>query len=269
MDLNNKLSGIPTVYYINYDEHLNRNEYMDRNLSNLRVEKYKRISASKYTIKNIDEWKDLLLEAENYKLSLNTAGYAITTIKFLENWLETTNEPYLILTKDTIDFGLINYWHFDWNYLMSKIPYDWDCIQLGFENLQCIPFYLHPIMPAHTFGPSLINRFYAKKIVKLHTSDDGKYKLTNYIANMNFGFQSGTVDYFVGHNGKTYSLPLFANNPEFFDPKGRKCELVSACKMAYYDWWKTESRKFNLDEFFTYGKPNDIAMIKKTTNYIK
>jgi hypothetical protein len=267
MNLDNKLSGIPAIYYINYDHHANRNEHMDRNLSNLKVNEYHRVSASKYTENNLDEWKHLLLDIENYKLSFNTAGYSIICIQLLQNWLETTDDPYLIITKDTIDFGIIPYWHFDWNYLMENIPYDWDCIQMGFENIQCIPFYLHPIMPAHTFGPSLINRHYAKKIVKLHHFD-GQYKLTNYIANMNFGGHSGTVDYFVGHNGKTYSLPLFPNSLEFFAKQTKKYDFVHATRLAYYDWWKCEKIKFSLDEFFNYGKPNDLAMIKKTSNYI-
>lgn len=268
MDLNNKLSGCPHIYYFNYDEHVNRDEHMDRNLSNAKVEKYSKVSVSKYTNKNYDDWKDILVEHENYKLSVNTAGYTISFIEFLKSWLENTDDPYLIVTKDTIDFGLIDHWHFDWKYMMNKIPYDWDCIQMGFENVQCIPFYLHPILPAHTFGPSLLNRFYVKKLVRIHSKGD-KYKLTNYIANRNFGGQSGTVDYFVGHSGNTYSIPLFANKPEFFEKTSKKYALVSACRHAYYEWWRHDKRKFSLDEFFTYGKMNDMAMIKKTTNFIR
>lgn len=267
MDLNNKLEGIPKIYYLNYDHHSNRNDYMVDNFNNFGIKNYQRISTSKYTEKNINEWKNLLFDIENYKLSINTAGYSINVIEFLKNWLETTDEQYLILVKDTVDFGIIPYWNFDWSYLMEKIPYDWDCIQMGFENIQCIPFYLHPIMPAHNFGPSLINRFYAKKIVRLHYQDE-KFKLTNYIANLNFGGHSGTVDYFIGHNGKTYSLPLFANKCQFFSRDTKKYDLIRACSRAYYDWWRHESKKFNLNEFFTYGKPNDLAMIKKTSNYI-
>jgi hypothetical protein len=176
--------------------------------------------------------------------------------------LEETDETELIITKDTIDFDLIEYWKFDWNYLKFRLPYDWDCIQLGFENSQYIPFYLHPILPSSTFGPSLLNRYYVKKIVKLHCIGS-QYKLNNYIANMYFSGQSGTVDYFIGHNGNTYSMPLFPNKPEFFDKNTKKYVLVYICKNAYHEWWKKESSKFNLDEIFTYGKYNDIGMVKK------
>lgn len=267
MNLSNKLDGIPTIYYVNYDEHENRNEYIEKNLGNLKVNKFQRVPV-KYKSDNVSEWRDLLIDARNYKLGANTAGYAITFIEFIKEWLETTDEKYCIITKDTIDFNIIQFWHFDWKYLMNRIPYDWDCIHMGFENIQCIPFYLHPIMPAHTFGPCLINRFYAKKLVRLHYKE-GKYNLNGYIANMNFNCQSGTVDYFMAHNGKTYSLPLFPNNPEFIEKNTTRHKLSTACRLAYLDWWKYDKPKFNLDEFFTYGKPNDLAMIKKTSNYLK
>lgn len=262
MDLSNKLFGIPKVYYFNYDEHKNRNYHMDRNLGNLKVANYERITTSKYTSKNYEQWKDLIIDVDNYKLTPNIAGYAITVLEFLKKWLEETEENELIITKDTIDFDLIEHWKFDWNYLKSRLPYDWDCIQLGFENSQYIPFYLHPILPSSTFGPSLLNRYYVKKIVKLHCIGE-QYKLNNYIANMYFSGQSGTVDYFIGHNGNTYSMPLFPNKPEFFDKNTKKYVLVYICKNAYHEWWKKESSKFNLDELFTYGKYNDIGMVKK------
>lgn len=268
MNLNNKFYGLPHWYYVNYDEHVNRNQYMDINLSNLKVQEYSRVSASKYTDSNYDEWKDLLLDHDSYKLTKNIAGYSVTVLEFFKKWLNETDEKYLILSKDIVDFNLVEFWHFDWQYLMTRLPYDWDCIQLGFDNPQCIPFYLHQLMPAHTFGPSLLNRRYVKKIVRLHCIED-KYKLTNYIANMCFSGQSGTIDYFVGHNGKTYSMPLFPNNPEFLVKGTKKHTLSFLCRIAYYDWWKNDKSKFSLDEFFTYGKPNDLSMIKKTTNYIK
>ena len=97
-----------------------------------------------------------------------------------KKWLNETEDQYFILIKDTTDFDLVQHWIFDWNTIVENIPYDWDCIQLGFENISIIPFYLHPILPSHTFGPSLINRYYAKKIIKLHCFD-GKYKLYDKI----------------------------------------------------------------------------------------
>ena len=91
--------------------------------------------------------------------------------------------------------------------------------------------------------------------------------MTGNIANINFGLKSGTIDYFIGHNGKTYCIPLFPNDPKFYPRESKKFKIVRACKIAYHDWWSNDARKYSLDEIFTYGKGNDISMVRKTMNY--
>lgn len=265
MDLKNKLKGIPKIYYFNYLENRHLDEHMDRNLSNLKVENYERVPIQ-YDKVNVVDWKHLLLNPKEYKLPISTAAYAITVLEFLKNWYDTTDEDTLIISKDTIDFGLELYWKFDWEYLMSRLPYDWDSLLLGFENINYIPFYLHPIMPAHTFGISMLNRRYVKKLIRLHCVD-GKYKLTNYIANRNYGSNSGTIDYFLGHCGKTYCLPMLPNHTDFFDKTTKRYTIIKACRLAYYDWWRNDSKRHNFEEIFTYGKQNDVGMLKKTYKY--
>ena len=271
MALKDKLKGLPRVYYFNNNKVLD--EHMDRSLSNLDVMDYSCMRI-KYTSENISEWKDLILNRSDYKLPVSVAGFSISVLEFLKDWLDVTEQdqdPELIIMRDTIDWEVaqtdLSYtWDFDWKYIHSRLPYDWDCFQFGFENLHYIPFYLHQIMPATTFGPSLLNRRYVKKLVRLHYKD-GKYDLNGKIAKLNFGLKSGTVDYFIGHNGKTYCLPLLPNNPKFFPSNTKKFKVVRACKLAYYDWWVNESKKFSLEEIFTYGKTNDLGMIRKTMNY--
>lgn len=266
MSIHEKLIGIPKIYYLNYDQHISRKEYIEEQFSSLGVTNYQRISTSKYLNSNIEEWKNKVIDLDSYKLNYSVAGHSISVLEFMKEWLENTDEQSFILIKDITDFQIVDKWKYDWNTIMENIPYDWDCIQLGFENVSIIPFYLHPILPSHTFGPSLINRYYAKKIVKLHCVDD-RYKLSNYIANMNMGGHSGTIDYFIGHNGKTYSIPLLPLNAKFLDKNSKKYKLISACRNAYYDWWVNQGDKITIDEFFTYGKPNDISMIRKVKNY--
>lgn len=268
MDLKYKLKNIPTIYYFNSDNNAHLDEHMDRSLSNLKVENYQRITTSKYTKDNVSEWKNLLIDIKNYKLPVTTAAYSITVLEFLKEWFYNTEEEKVIISKDTIDFGLDIYWQFDWEYINTRIPYDWDCLMLGFENINYIPFYLHPIMPAHTFGMAMLNRRYVKKLIKLHCQEE-RYKLTNYIANKNFGLNSGTVDYFIGHCGKTYCLPMFPNHTDFFSKNTKRYSIVKACRLAYYDWWRNDSKRHNLDEIFTYGKQNDMGMVKKTIHYLR
>ena len=264
MNLYNKLSGIPTFYYFNSDASLDK--HMERSLINLKVEKYKRVEL-KYNKDNINDWKDLLLNRSKYKLPVTTAAFSLNVLEFLKDWYENTEEESLIISRDTIDFGLSQYWHFDWEFLMSKLPYDWDCLLLGFENINYIPFYLHQIMPAHTFCVALLNRRYVKKLIRIHC-EGNKYNLTNFSANRNFGLNSGTPDYFIGHCGKTYCFPMFSNHTDFFNKDSKKYMIVKACRLAHYDWWRNDKKRHSMSEIFTYGKGNDTGMIKKIRNYL-
>jgi hypothetical protein len=172
--------------------------------------------------------------------------------------------------EDDYDLNLIQYWHFDWDYLMSRLPYDWDCIQLGFESKEFIPFFLHPKLRHSYFGPIMITREYAKKILRLHCVGEDKYSLDKLIADYNFKVCSTSVDYFMGHTGRTYSIPLITTNVDLGSTESdiqieRRHHVKS--RAAYYYWWMKRSMKYNLDEFFTYGKPNDQEMVISTVDY--
>lgn len=268
MELKEKFKGMPKFYYFNLDDSKHTNDHMSRNLTHLDIN-YERISTSKYNKKNAKEWVGLLLDAKQYKLPVSTAALSITILEFLKDWYNNTEEETLIISRDTIDFGILKYLPFGWKEFESKIPYDWDCLLIGFESTTQIPCYLHPIIPGHNFSTALLNRRYVKKILRLHCIGDN-YKLVNKIADCNFGFVSGTPDYFIGHCGKTYCMPIFPTYTDFIKKGTKKFALSKACRLAYYQWWRTNDdlditgqyNKHSLEELFTYGKANDYGMVK-------
>jgi GNAT superfamily N-acetyltransferase len=269
MNLNNKLKGLPTVYYVNLDHRVDRREYMESQFDRWKIKNYHRISATKYLSTEDYKWRHLVLDE---KISFGSAavGNSITHVEMIKTWLETTNEKYLVIMEDDYDLSLIEYWNFDWEYLMNHIPENWDCIQLGFENQDIILFFLHPAHHNHGFGPCLINRDYAKKLIKLHFID-GKFKLNIKTNDVRQQKIYGLVDSFILEGGKTYSIPLITNNPNLgsdYDLAGTSRVWFEECRNLYYNWWKNEHHKFSLEEFFNYGKPNDYQMIRKV-NYKK
>lgn len=279
MDLNNKLKGMPCVYYFNLDNREDRKKYMENQFDRWGI-KNKRVSGTKFLASKNKEWKHLIADLKEYKLLVPIAANAVSHLDFLKTWFEKTNDPYVIIMEDDYDLSLIEYWHFDWEYLMSRLPYDWDCLQLGFEDPMGIPFYLHPILPAHDFGPCLLHRGYVEKLLNLHCVGD-KYKLVNTVCNAAWNLQegvsgSGTVDYFVCHSGNTYSIPLITINPTFgsFEnnsmiQKIYRSEGDILARNTYHYWWKNERDKFTLDEFFTFGKSNDHLMTLDQRKYGK
>ena len=259
-----KLKNFPTVYYMNLDHRVDRREYMESQFDRWGITDYHRVSSSKYLSTEQDKWEHLVLD-EEVKYGSPAVANSITHLEMIGNWLETTDDPYMVMMEDDYDLSLIEYWNFDWDYLMNNIPENWDCIQLGFENREIIPFFLHPPHYNHGFGPCLINRDYAKKLIKMHCVGN-KFKLNIKYNDVRLRSIYGMVDVLILRGGNTYSIPLITNNPDLgsdYDDQGMSRDWHGPCRDLYYDWWKNEHHKFDLEDFFTFGKSNDFIMTKK------
>jgi hypothetical protein len=174
MNLKDKLKGIPPIILLTLDGNLDRQEYTETQYDYWGIKNYTKVSGSKYQLSTYEDWKDLVILNpfdENYKRKNHHIAEISITLSHLiniKNWLENSSDPYVIIMEDDYDLSFIEYWHFDWEYLMNNIPYDWDCIQMSFENEKLVPCFLHPILSGHDTGASLINRRYAEKIISLH-----------------------------------------------------------------------------------------------------
>ena len=168
------------------------------------------------------------------------------------------------------------YWHFDWEYFMNNIPYDWDIIQLSYENVYAYPCFLHPTMDSSGVGALLINRHFAEKLIKLHKID-GKYCIDKSENKMSSYFWSNqgefpnieeflVIDYLV-KIGRSYSIPLMYSSVDWGSHdtidkvKDSDYKNFKQCEYACKYWWTKLRDKFTLEEFFTYGKPNDQYII--------
>jgi len=270
MNLGNKLKGLPSIRLLTLDERSDRQEYAEMQYDYWDISNYTKVSGSKYQSSTYEDWKDLVILnsiPENIKnRHLTDVSIALSYLLIIKDWLENTNEKHLVLMEDDYDLFFIEYWHFDWEYLMNNIPYDWDCIQMSFENPNMIPCFLHPILSGHGVGASLINRRHAEKLMSLHYKD-GKFDLSQTIGNVQWLMSPNlTVDYFLGHSGNTYCLPLFSVNQNFgsyaenVDRREERSDLEFSYK-ACKKWWTELRDQYTLDDFFTYGKPNDRIIL--------
>ncbi|NDB28738.1 hypothetical protein EB151_04210 [archaeon] len=221
MNLKDKLKGLPPIILATIDERPDKREYAETQYDYWGIKDYTVVSGSKYQLSTYEDyWKDLVILnpfPEGYKRkNWHIAEISITVAHLvnIKNWLETTNDPYVIIMEDDYDLSFIEHWHFDWEYLMNNIPYDWDCIQMSFENEKLVPCFLHPILSGHDTGASLINRRYAEKII------------------------------------------------QNIDRKKERTDLEFSYK-AYQKWWTELRDEYTLEEFFTYGKPNDRIIVPR------
>ena len=284
MDLNNKLKNIPKIYYINLDERPDRKNYTESQFDKLKINNWERYSASKYRVENLEDWQLLLSDKLNTKSNPNIIWCAqtITYLNLIEDWLITTSDEYAIIIEDDYDLLMSKYWHFDWEFFMNNIPYDWDIIQLSYENPFVYPCFLHPTLDSSGVGSLLINRHFAEKLIRLHKID-GKYCIDKSRNKMSSYYWSNqgeppnhvqeflAIDYLV-KIGRSYSIPLMYSSVDW----GKQDELNNVgadqyrcfkqCEYACKYWWTKLRDKFTLDEFFTYGKPNDYYVIFDKTN---
>jgi hypothetical protein len=264
-----KFKNIPTVYYLNSDSNLYLKEYTEKNLRNIGIIDYIRVSDFEFCPQRYDEWKFLLHNHEKIIPEIiSEISLCALIIKTIKNWLETTNESMMIIMFDNVDYQYAQYLDFDWEYLMENIPHDWDSILLGFEDLlRVIPCFLHPVRISHGTGPTLINRRYAEKLVRLHFYD-GKFnffkKISNNFWKNDLNFVS--YNYFLNQCGISYALPIFPKNCELVSDKYFSSDNLELTKKLYSIFWKKIKPEMSTEKFFSYSGEDDLYLSENVKN---
>jgi hypothetical protein len=269
MDLENKLKGFPPIYYINLEHRVDRMESMVSQFNHWGITNYHRVNASKYHISKYDEWKHIVVEEEILD-SLSSMSVALNNIETIIKWYDTYPSETCIMMEDDLSMENIKYWNFDWTYFENNLPENWECVQLYFcspysEDGLSIPMFLHKRNRYGAGAAYLINRSYAKKVKDLMYRD-GKYRLTYRDNSYHKRYSKVEVihDANLFDIGVTYSVPLFNLNPDLGGDNvqnGNKMYPIDIIiGRLIRDWWKNYHHKFPLEDFFTYGKPNDDKM---------
>ena len=275
---------LPRVYYTNPCHKVDRKLYMETQFKHFGIE-FTRINMPGPET-YYDNYEHRMTGTYSSKSShwINFASSLI--VEFLSEWYTTTNEPYLLLMEDDYDLSLIPKWKFGWNEFLYHLPYDWDCIQLGFECPNVIPFYLHPIKSNYSLGTTLMNREFVSKVLDLHYPNN-KFKFDYSLANYEFinresGIHdgktyddtSGGPDHFLNHTCRCYSIPMIPINPYLsgISHDGITAEGIYQnttwkpklsfvkCYEAYHEWWNNDRDDYTLEDIFTYNKKNDNLM---------
>lgn len=276
MNLEYKTDGMPKVYLLNLEEREDRLEIMKTQFEKYKIN-YEVFNASKYTPRNFEEWRSKIIydfDVDKFPQHVKIyMGIILSDFEIIEKWLFETNDPYMIMMEDDYNLSTIDHWHFDWEYLMNNLPYDWDLIQLGFENTKCYPCFLHPSMESSGMGSYMINRPYAHKLLRLHKKGDRLNLCKNDYNMPSFLMKSyecvGDMqefpwlqpNYMVVKNGRNYTLPLFyisSNLGRSHIKDSGQHPIFKLVEQANLLWWTEKRDQYTLDDFFTYGKPNDL-----------
>jgi hypothetical protein len=272
MDLENKLNGIPPIFYLNLDHREDRKDHIEEQFRLKGITDYTRISASRFSTSKIEEWGhklDLML------LAPSDASIVMNQFTTIIDWYNSGISEYCIIMQDDLSLDLVDYWMFDWKTLMKNLPYNWDCIQFYFCHDDEIRMHLHK----RTYGSSsaacyMITRLYAEKLIKLHLQEDGSFKLKNDLRDVRVPKECYSSDDFLLYQvGVNYSIPLLCLNQRLAQSADNKLEtdgdedeydpIISVYHNKIYDilsstcikkWWENQSNQYTLEDIFSYGK---------------
>ena len=194
-----KLKNFGPVYYLNLDDQPERREYMEEQFKYWEVTNYERISA--YDGRD-DDLSHILKGRYPDQMSGGEIGCTTSHLKAMKHFLDTSDAPYAIMMEDDCDISIAQFWTFTWRQFISRMPYDWDTLQLavicpGELHIQVHRRFINDFSTACY----IISRSHAEKLVRFHCRKD-KYKLDQGVK------PRAVADDLIYNSGITYACPL-------------------------------------------------------------
>lgn len=257
-EIHPKLKGFPHIRYLNLDSREDRDQYMVDHFQKYGITDYVRISADRYGPHNYEEWKSKLAVAgsDNYIRKDNICYVSILVNQFqsIIDWYNSNISETCIIAEDDLNMDTLKFWPFTWEYFVSNLPCNWDCIQMQVIGGQWMPMGLTKrTRNNHGATAYLINRRYAEKLIQMHYID-GKFIFYN-----NYGYSKIWPEYhcqspdFVPFEiGVTYTFPIFITNSKFGSDcyDGKVNMMARKSDFAAVKWWKDEAYKYPLTDLF-------------------
>ena len=239
-----KLKGLPPIYCINLDGEPHRWEAAENMFKEWEVENYTRVSA--YDGRE-DDLSDILKGKYPNNMTSSEVGCTTSHLKALKMFLET-DAPCALMMEDDCDISTAFHWGFTWKDFYSKVPYDYDVIQLAIINPASVYAQMHRrFINDFSTACYMITRHHAEKLVRLHCRGD-KYKLDQNVK------PRAVADDLIYNSGNTYAIPLFlykvqmgsSIHPEHVDA------IHKASFNALTNWWTQSGSSMEIDRLMNY-----------------
>lgn len=264
MNIQEKLIGFPTIYYTSLSESESRRMYMNRQLK-----KYG-IKGIPYITERFEDTGIVVTGQLAHAISSPEKGVGSSHIMNLHKWYSTTNEPYAIFAEDDIDLSVIDLWNFSWKQFVSKLPRNWQSVQLirinPFQTMEYKEedgIHIRKRMWTDWGCTYLINRHSAKEILDKHYVDEKTLDFT--LGYDLFPFPENLMYYSYSDPINTvYSVPLFVENTFFkstfikdYVQQGFKdYDTTNGAKLDQY-----KSSEYYMAEWVKYGSKLNIDKI--------
>jgi hypothetical protein len=277
----NKTNNFPNIICITTENAIDR-------LNNFIVQckKYKITNYNVYSFKPYKEYNYLLKGEFVDKLHENSKGPVTSHIRALVSWYDSSEDDYVLIVEDDINFKTIDYWNFTWEDFFDALPKDWECVQLCSirESFNDIPMVFRRRLNSDWGCQAyLVNRKYVKKLIDKYYSDPDEFNLNTSNIKTYFNLdQSETRDLipivenvlFEGLSDTVYNFPLFAediintnsNFGNYNDFPTTEPHLVSYKYIN--EWWKNTGKYLTIEDVFKLEeKILSIILIKDNYNF--
>lgn len=195
-----KLEGLPKILWLNLDSDTHRRVYMENQFDYWQIDNHVRMPG--YDARN-EDISYLLKGRIPDDMTPGEVGCVLSHLKAIKYFYEETNDPFVLIAEDDVSFDPAKCWSFTWRDFFSRLPYDWDSVQMTLICTGDIHMRLHTrFINNFSAAAYLISRHHASKIVKNHVRGE-KYKIDNGV------LPRPVSEDLIFESGKTYSLPIF------------------------------------------------------------
>lgn len=264
-----KFKKIPHIFYLNLNQRIDKKDYVEKQFQLLEIQNFTRVSANRFSVNDFNSWRDKIIgDSLNEIPRLSTL---LNQFQVIVDWYDSNISDHCIIAEDDVNFLTAKYWPFTWEYFISRLPCNWDCVQLHVIGEHFIPMGLTKRSKNnHSAACYLINRNFASKLKEMHYVD-GKFKFYN-----NYGYDSlwpkyhyQSADFVPYQIGVTYTFPLFVTNSDFMSDsyKNSKNFMAKKSDQLTLEWWKNLiNNKYTLENIFSRDSDKRVELNLKV-NY--
>lgn len=244
-----KLEGLPPIYYTNLDRSVERREYMEDQFEYWGIENVTRISG--YDGTGDDDLGSILKGRYPDQMGPTDVGCCTSHLKAINQWYNESDSKCAIFMEDDCDLSPVKYWPFTWKEFYSKLPFDYDLIQLAVINPAGITMKMHKRY-VNDFSTAcfMMTRHHAKKIIDLTVRGKDKYRL-DYKAKPRCN-----SEHLLYESGNSFAIPLLLyssdDHPSVIHAQEHIDSFHIPCRNALRGFWQEQANDVNWNEMFDY-----------------
>jgi hypothetical protein len=238
-----KLFGLPSIYCVSLIESDDRRNNLKRHFA-----PYHKVPV--FCTFNRYKEDDLKIVGDYLdNINIHAKGSITSHLMTISAWYKDTKEEYGFFCEDDLSLETVPYWGFTWDDFISRLPLDWECIQLLQIRENWNNHKLKVRAPTDYCNAAyIVKRGYAKRLLEKYITIDG------------FNLSCGLIP--VPENvlftlGKVYSIPLFVedipNTTTTFPGENevRHSDMHIESYNEILNFWRDSVGKYTIKDFIT------------------